>query len=586
MDISSACSRILFGKTRTSRAWWLGASLVFSVLLAVWGLLIAFGHPLVIQDDARQHVFWMARFIDPSLFPNDPIAEYFHSVAPLGYRAVYRVAYWVGINPFLFNKLLPLLLGLAGTYYGFRLCMVLFPHESTAFLSTVLLNLSLWIKDDLASGTPRAFVYALFIPFCYYLLRRSMVQTLVLVVLQGLIYPQVLLISFCTLFLRLFSWENRRLRFCTDRDDLKIAAASLLTALLVLLPFSLGLSHFGPVVKGSQAKLMSEFGQSGRAEFFLPDTVRFYARAARSGYLPKEWFRFPKSLLLLLLLVFPVCLGMKKRLPLLKDMHRDAILLLQMLVAASFLFVAAHVLLFKLHLPSRYPNYCLRLIMSIGGAISISALIDALCRSTRPGAPRSRSRQVALVLLLLFPEGLVLSAMVRDTFPKVNYIVGRQADLYDYLKTQPKNVCIASLAEEASNIPSFAQRTILVGTEYAIPYHLGYYLPFREKTRRLIEAHYTEDPAVLRKFIQDYHVDLFVVEDTAFSPTYLLDDDWTNQCHELSGPISKGLAGNLAPVLRKVLARCPRRTFGAYTVVAARDILDALGTLPPAVPGT
>lgn len=34
---------------------------------------------------------------------------------------------------------------------------------------------------------------------------------------------------------------------------------------------------------------------------------------------------------------------------------------------------------------------------------------------------------------------------------------------------QPQDIRIASLAEEANNIPTFAQRSILVGREYAIP---------------------------------------------------------------------------------------------------------------------
>jgi len=53
----------------------------------------------MVQDDARQHVFWMQRFLDPALFPRDLIADYFQSVAPAGYTAIYQMMAGVGINP-------------------------------------------------------------------------------------------------------------------------------------------------------------------------------------------------------------------------------------------------------------------------------------------------------------------------------------------------------------------------------------------------------------------------------------------------------------------------------------------------------
>jgi hypothetical protein len=63
-----------------------------------------------VQDDAQQHVFWMRRFIDPQLFPNDLIADYFQSVAQPGYKAIYQLAAAIGIDPMVFNKLLPIVL--------------------------------------------------------------------------------------------------------------------------------------------------------------------------------------------------------------------------------------------------------------------------------------------------------------------------------------------------------------------------------------------------------------------------------------------------------------------------------------------
>ena len=53
----------------TRTIFWFGLSLAFSAYFANQALHQAFSSPFAVQDDARQHVFWMARFLDPQLFP-------------------------------------------------------------------------------------------------------------------------------------------------------------------------------------------------------------------------------------------------------------------------------------------------------------------------------------------------------------------------------------------------------------------------------------------------------------------------------------------------------------------------------------
>ena len=145
--------------------FWLSLSLTFSVIYSLLALREAFGSAYVVQDDARQHVFWMLRFIDPELFPHNLIADYFQSVAPAGYSIIYQIAAAVGFNPFGFNKLLPLVLGLLTTAYCFGVCLQMLPIPSAGFIATLLLNQNLWNDDELVSGTPRAFVYGLLMSF-------------------------------------------------------------------------------------------------------------------------------------------------------------------------------------------------------------------------------------------------------------------------------------------------------------------------------------------------------------------------------------------------------------------------------------
>src|SRR5687768_12197180 len=100
---------------------WLIAALVVACYYSAMALRAAFARPDLVQDDARLHVFWMARFRDPTLFPNDIIADYFQAVAPAGYKAIYWIFAQCGVEPLLLSKLLPAAIGVLTAYLVFRL---------------------------------------------------------------------------------------------------------------------------------------------------------------------------------------------------------------------------------------------------------------------------------------------------------------------------------------------------------------------------------------------------------------------------------------------------------------------------------
>jgi len=62
-------------KSRSRVIFWFSLSLTFAAIYGILGLQEAFSSEYVVQDDARQHVFWMQRFFDPGLFPKDLIAD-------------------------------------------------------------------------------------------------------------------------------------------------------------------------------------------------------------------------------------------------------------------------------------------------------------------------------------------------------------------------------------------------------------------------------------------------------------------------------------------------------------------------------
>jgi hypothetical protein len=535
--------------------FWLSLSLTFAAIYSLLALREAFSSEYVVQDDARQHVFWMQRFIDPDLFPNDLIADYFQSVAPAGYSTLYHLAAWVGINPLTFNKFLPLVIGLLTTAYCFGVCLEMLPIPAAGFVAALLLNQNLWVEDDLASATPRAFVYLLFLAFLYYLLRRSLLPCLVAITLIGLFYPQCIFLSAGVLILQLVKWENGQLRLTQDKRDYRFCLAGLGVIVLVMLPFALTSSEFAPVISVAEARQLPEFAPDGRSEFFQESFGDFWFSGERSGMFPKSLFT-PVTLCTGLLL--PVLLKFPSQFPLGRQLKSSVLVLPQLLLVSVGMFFAAHALLFKLHLPSRYTSYSFRLIVILASAIALSLIVDAVLSwaSSPTQSPLPQRQFIALTTTALISATLILYPSFIKSFPMTAYEVGEAPQLYEFFQQQPKDSLIASLASEVDNIPTFTQRSILVGREYAIPYHLGYYRQFRQRVSDLIRAQYSPDWVEVQTFIRKYGVDFWLLDQNAFTPDYLANNEWLQPFEPATGEALARVKQGTIPVMSRVIEDC------------------------------
>jgi hypothetical protein len=143
-----------------------------------------------------------------------------------------------------------------------------------------------------------------------------------------------------------------------------------------------------------------------------------------------------------------------------------------------------------------------------------------------------------------------------EPFPLTKYKEGHFPALYQFFQQQPKDSLIASVSEEADNLPTFAQRSILVGREYAIPYHWGYYRQFRQRTIDLIQAQYSLNLEEVKQFIQRYGVDFWLLDKTAFTPEYLANHDWLRDYQPVTLEVQKRLTQGITPALAGVVEDC------------------------------
>jgi len=608
--------------------FWLSLSLAFAVHYSILGFQQSLTQ-YSIQDDARQHVFWMRRFVDPELFPQDLIADYFQSVAPSGYSTLYQLFATIGIDPVVLSKYLPIVLGLITTAYCFGVCLEILPVPVAGFMATAMLNQNLWMEDDLVSATPRAFIYPLLLAFLYYLLRGSLLPCLVAIALQGLFYPQCVFISSGVLVLQVlyrmggwgdggmerwgdgetrrrgdgemgrradgemgrqrknsqFSIPNSQFPILNSQFSILNSFAGLGVALLVLLPYALTDSPFGPVITVDQAKSLPEFLPGGRSIFFRTHPWLFWL-GGRSGILPD----MPVTPLFLLTgLLLPILLRNPSQFPLVKQVQGKVVILAQLMLASLGMFAAAHIFLFRLHLPNRYTSHSYRITIALAAAIALTILLDAILvwaqgltisstmpsdvgakhlgdnssvkpKSYNPNSSPSGSlktrpskfswRQVVAVgITVLLSMAITLYPNTWRHFPRTQYQLGQVPELYEFFAQQPKDILIASVAEEANNLPTFAQRSILVGSEYAIPYHTGYYQQFRQRVLDLIKAQYSGNLAEVQEFIAKYNIDFWLLDLESFTPEYLAENQWLQQFQPVAKEAQMGLEEGTVPAL-------------------------------------
>jgi len=505
---------------RQSRLW-LGISLLCTCYYGICFYYFVFNQEYIVQDDARQHIVWLQSFVDPDLFPNDLIAEYFSGLAPLGFKCLFLLAAKLGIEPILFAKLLPPILAIVTVIYIYLFTLKILPMPIAGFISSLLLNQLIWLNDDLVSSTARAFIYPLFAAFLYYLAIEAILPSLIIMLLQGLFYPHIVLIEIVILSLRLLNLSGSFLvKLTTSKQPYLWWLAGLIVTAISLYPITQKPPELATAVSALQMQQMPEFNLGGRTPYFGRNWFIYWL----SGSSGLSLSLFPT--IVWTGLTLPWMLTRRTRIVKLVT-HKIAILA-QVIIASLIMFSLAHILLPELHLPSRYTYHTLRFILAISSGIVITIWLDAGKRWLQSKRRFKLIEKAKLALVTFF----ILTAIIFPAIPSVfinwfqGWRIGTAPEIYQYLAQQPKDIIVASLSQEVNNIPAFSQRSILMGDEFAMAYHPVYYEGVKQRTVGLLQAQYTTDLQILQSFIQQYGVDYLLIDKAAFSSAYLLDKKW------------------------------------------------------------
>ena len=558
---------------RNSQSYYLclSISILFTLYYGLYFYYFVFSQEYIVQDDVRQHIVWLQRFIDPQLFTDDIISQYFYNLAPLGFKSLYIWAAKIGIEPLLLAKLLPPILTLITTIYTYLFVWQILPMPIAGCLSSLFINQLMWLNDDVVSATHRAFIYPLFAAFLYYLARKSIVSCLIMMLLQGLFYPHILLIEMTILTLRLLVIKKALLITITRKKQLYIWwIAGLIVTAIALIPITQKPPELAITVTARQMQQMPEFNFEGRNAFF-------------GGGFFKYWFAGSSGLSLPL---FPtiVWLGLglpwllNTKLPTVKLITNKINILLQVTVASLIMFCLAHILLPKLHLPSRYTYHTLRFVLAISTGIVVTILLD-LVEKYFQKRQFSLLEKTKITTIGLFAIAVIIFPAIPYVFTNwfQNWKIGTAPEIYQYLAQQPKDIIIASLSEEANNIPAFSQRSILVGREFSMAYHPTYYAEIEQRTVELLQAQYSLNPNVIYSFIKKYGVDYWLLDSNTFTPEYIAQKDWlVNTWAYETDRIVEQLEANPYSMWHKLQSSCSVVSTQSLYLLDSKCILNQL----------
>ena len=501
------------------------ASLFCTAYYGIYFYYFVFSQEYIVQDDARQHIVWLQRFVDSNLFTQDIISEYFYHLAPLGFKTLYIALAKLGIEPLFLAKLLPPILAAITTIYTYLFTLAVIPLPVAGLFSSLFINQLMWLNDDVVSATHRAFIYPLFAAFIYYLAKKSIIPCLIIMLLQGLFYPHILLIEIVVLSLRLISIKNNWQIYFTHKKQPYIWwLAGLIVSAIALYPITQKPPELAMTVTAQQMRQMPEFNLGGRSIFF-------------GGGWFKYWFAGSSGLSLPL---FPtvVWLGiglpwlLKTKLTIVKLITNKISILWQIIIASLLMFFLAQILLPELHLPSRYTYHTLRFILAISTGIVLAILLDLTKKYfIKQQIKKKRFNlfgRIKIALVALLAIAVIVFPAVPHVFTHwfQNWRIGTAPEIYQYLAQQPKDILVASISEEVNNIPAFAQRSILVGREFAMAYHPSYHNQIKQRTVDLLQAQYSVDINSIQSFIGMYSIDYWLLDKNAFSPQYLREKDW------------------------------------------------------------
>ena len=514
---------------------------------------------------------WMGRWDDPGLLRGDLMADYWQSVSPWFFRTLFHLAWQIGIEPTTFVKLLPALLYPIMALFSFRFLRAIGARPAIAFLTTALLLFFFTRDGSVVSGTPRALWPALLLAVLDGLARVRAPQAAVAQLFLAGCYPQLALVTATTIGLTLLA-PARPFRLDLSRRRLILVSACAVATVAGILPFLLDSGRFGPVITLDQARLVPSFAAGGRNRIFEPDGSLDFLCDSRLGLFGSKCKQisdpqFP--LLIVAALLGPVVLflrflrggpaAMRSTLPGL------------LLITSLGWFAVAALLLFRLHLPSRYSAALtlLAIVTSFPVLLEWTGPVWSRLAGRRHGRAVLNGGLMAMVVLAVLALANARHVVRSPTSP----------DLIAAIRTLPRDAVVAGFVDDLDFSPVLTGRSTLFSRELTIGYHLGYFRPVMARMADTRDAMLTGDPTILADRLRSNRVDLLLVPEEALVRPRIPDAFRSFFGSELEALEAAAARGGPTALMR-LAGRCPAGRFAGVLALDAACLIRE-GALPP-----
>ncbi|MBI5570656.1 MAG: hypothetical protein HY914_11990 [Desulfomonile tiedjei] len=497
--------------------------------------------PYVINDDVRQQVYWMQRWQDPDLFPDDLLTRYAQNYVPWGVQAVYALGS-LFMNPVQFSKVVAGILFVVTAGFLFGLVLQ-FRNERTAAVAVCVSFFFPSFLGKITGGLAQSFGYPLLLAYLFFLARGRLLPAGVVILLAATLNPYIFLLCLAThlIFLGVHyarkAVEGSPFGFSATRggsvpsprssprgrggqagcapadrgvegDQLGQQRGLLVSLLPVLAGIALMALKYVFLQPEEFGTLVSWADMADRVEYTAAGRLAILPVPSLLTELVRPWLEFLPFLLSEPIwgwIVAPVLIGMAFAAYRLRDGIVDlrGFGVFGYLMSASLLLhFTSYLVLMRLFIPERYLEYSLNILY----CVVLAAVITVL------------GRRAGLQPVALWCVGLVSVIGALRCYNVGVFDYSEHAPLYRYLGTTPKSTLIAGHPELMDSIPTFARRKAFVTYELSHTWMDRYWGTIKGRTFDLFRAYYAQDPEAIVEFGRKYGIDYLVIREEDFDP--------------------------------------------------------------------
>ncbi|MEF3696322.1 hypothetical protein [Desulfolutivibrio sp.] len=477
---------------------------LFSALVFAVAHRHGLASPFVINDDARQQIYWMQRFQDAALYPANLLNDFAAAYVPVGVKALYAAASPMA-NALFLSKMFTGILYCATSLAFFGIGRTLGDRTLGYFCTASVWLLPFFLKN-ISGGLSRSFAAPLLALFLLAWLRRSSLGMALVLIVQAATIPYMCVLSTGSCLL---AYAASRLRpaisppFPARLPDFLIIAVC--AGAVYALNHGLEASGFGPLASVAEMTGNPVFSSAGRLDLYpLPNPFFDLIYTPFEGIGLFLDIGLVPGILSLAAIAAVVFVGARRAdfAPL--DRCRQPAT--SLLLASLVLYLTARLLALRLFVPDRYVSYSLNMLYALALAFFFHAALAPVL-SRRGAAAGLLVLAVGLGALRLTDAGL--------------YDYGDQAALYAAVRQTPTDAVFAGHPELMDNVLTFGRRNVQASFELAHPWMTGYWRQYEPRLGDLFAAYYATDAQTVRDFAKKYGVDYLVVNEADFSREFL-----------------------------------------------------------------